>query len=104
MHAETFTTAAPLPCYSQMMRRVIYALAVVQAALMAVAVLVSHRFTTLVAGQGLSLWMVLAAGLTLAALLVPALMLAHSRTRQHLGMAMALIPLLGLAAASVYLN
>ncbi len=97
-------TPAPLPCYSQMMRRIIYALAGLQAVLLAVAVLVSHRFTTVMAGLAPPLWMVLGAGLMLAALLVPALALAHSRAHQHLGMAMALTPLAGLAGLAVYMN
>lgn len=98
-------TLAPLPCYSQMMRRIIYTLSALQAVLLAVAVLVSHRFaTTVMAGQPLPLWTALVAGLALSALLVPALALAHSRAHQHLGMAMALTPLAGLAGVSVYLN
>lgn len=104
MQAETCAPSAPLPCYSQMMRWTIYALAALQAMLLAAAILISHRFVTLMAGQSLPLWMVFAAGLALAALLAPALALAHSRSRQHLGMAMALAPLAGLAAVSVYLN
>ncbi|TBX28832.1 hypothetical protein [Nioella sediminis] len=95
---------APLPCYGQMMRRIIYALSALQAVLLAVAVLVSHRFAIVMAGQPLPMWMALVAGLALSALLVPALALAHSRAHQHLGMAMALTPLAGMAALSVYLN
>lgn len=104
MQVETFAPSTPLPCYSQMMRWTIYALAALQATLLAAAILISHRFITLIAGQSLPLWMALAAGLMLAALLVPAIALAHSRSKQHLGMAMALAPLAGLAALSVYLN
>lgn len=104
MHANIFAPVAPLPCYSQMMRRVIYLLAGLQAGLLAVAVLLSHRFAIAMASQPLPLWMALVAGLGLAALLVPALVLAHSHNRQHLGMAMALTPLAGLAGLSVYMN
>lgn len=104
MPADIFSSTTPLPCYSLMMRRIIYGLAALQAGLLAVGVLISHRFTTVMAGQPLPLWMALGAGLILAVLLVPALALAHSRTRQHLGMAMALAPLGGVAALSVYLN
>ena len=104
MHSNTYSAPTPLPGYSQMMRWIIYGLASLQATMLALAVLVSHRFATVLSGQALPLWTVLTVGLGLAAILVPALALAQSRSQQHLGMALALAPLAAVAGLSIYLN
>jgi len=104
MPSDIFPTATPLPCYSRAMRWLVHTLAALQVGVLGLAALTTHLTVADQMGRGMALGLILATGLGLALFLVPALLLARSGTRQHLGMACALTPLAVLAALSIYLN
>lgn len=104
MPAAPFAPAPPLPRYSRAMRWLIHALAAFQAGVLGLAALSTHITLADQMGRAMALGMILVAGSCLSVFLGPALRLAHSETRQHIGMACALTPLALLAGLSVYLN
>ena len=103
MTALAFAPAAPLPCYGRALRWMTHALTALQAALLCLAAMLLRGASGPLAGvleQGIG--PLLAAGAVFC--LGAALVLSRSETRQHLGLATALVPLAGLAGLSLYLN
>lgn len=104
MHPDIRSHSVPLPRYSRSMRRIIYLLVALQAAALMLALITAHTALAHHLGRGMATILSLAAGGVISLFCAPALWLARSDGRQHVGMALALAPLAGLAGLSVYLN